>query len=258
MNRFVSLVTAAVLAGSLLGSEGQVKADSTLYLVPISDLNATYAPGSSVQFAAVCDLGVRAIDWASTSAPTAIAYTTAQFGVNQPTAVYDTSEDQANPGALFWDAMTPIVYHTTASKVNGATVQTIFVDPGHFRRFGTNGDLNAKIFAGVHTIATFTFPISPTIKDSVATVYLPTPYGFSNSSNSTDGFYINGRGPALTLYGVDVQDNRFSDPLTFPNSGGKYSALSFRVGAVPEPGAMALLAGITTLGAALLRKRRKR
>ena len=77
MKRLASFITSAALAGSLLGAAGAARAVSEMYLVPISPLNAAYAPGSIVKFAAVIDLNNS--NFASLSVPFATAFTTADF-----------------------------------------------------------------------------------------------------------------------------------------------------------------------------------
>ena len=225
MKRIASLLSAAALAGSLVAAPDSAKADSALYLVPISDLNATYAPGATVQFAAVLDLGGSA--FSAFSVPAAVAYIASEVGAAKPTAAYDLTADPLRPSIPFWSLTAPIYYATTASFLNGAKVQTIQPTAGHAAVSSGTGLFTVP--SGTYTIATFSFPISSTNASGSATVSLPTPFGYTNSGFTADGGYLTGTGPTLTIKGSDVNGDPISDPLTFPNSGAKHSSLTFNV-----------------------------
>ena len=231
MKRFASFLTAA-LAGSLVSAAPVAGADSMMYLVPISDLNATYAPGATVQFAAVLDLGVSA--FGSFSVPTTVAYATTQFGSAKPTFKYDATEDPIEPGTgnPLWNLTTPTVFATTASTINGAKVLTIQASVGHAATPTADHLSTLAVPAGTYTIATFTFPISAVSGLTAATVYLPTAFGYSNSANTADGAYQIGVGPLQAIRCKDVLGNALLEPLTFPNTGGKHSSLTFKVSVV--------------------------
>ena len=256
MNRFASLITTAAIAGSLFAAAATAQAASALYLVPISDLNATYAPGASVQFAALVDIGIGS--FTSVTVQTAVAYTSSQFGSAKPTARYDATPDANNPGSPFWSLNTLPFYNPTASVMGGSTVLAFQPVSSHTAVKDKSGQRIA-IPTGTYTVATFTFPISPTIAGNAATVYLPTPFGFTNSALSADGAYQTGVGPMLKIAGKDSQNVTLYDSLAFPNGDGKYSSLSFKVAAsVPEPGSVALLFSLASVGIGVLRKRRNR
>ena len=224
MKRFASLITAAALAGSLISVAPVAQADSTMYLVPISDINASYTPGAIVKFAAVIDLGNSS--FAAFSVPTAVAYFPTEFGAAKPTAIYDASGDPTNPGNPLWNLTTPVYYSTSASAINGAKVLTIQPTVGHDTVSGANGPLPVAV--GTYTIATFAFPIAPTTTGK-AIVWLPTPFGYSSSAFTTDGGYTPGVGPSLSIKGKDIKGALLSDPLTFPDTGGKRRSLTFNV-----------------------------
>ena len=229
MKRNASFATAAALVGSLVGTATQ--AQSTLCLVPISDLNKTYAAGSTVKFAAVLYLGTD--KFVSFTVPAAVAYLSTEFGSARPTV---TAVTQAvDPNSVF-DLATPPAYSTTASKVGGATLYAIQPTLGHSPMLSADGVTALTVPAGTYTIATFSFPIQPTITGNTATVYLPTPFGFSNSASSADGAFQNGVGPTLTLVGKvkNASGNFFSEPLTFPNDATHFNSLTFKVaGGIP-------------------------
>ena len=197
---------------------------SEMYLVPISDINATYAPGSTVQVAAVLNLGSGA--FSAFTVPTALAYITSEFGP-KPTALYDTTPDPTSPGNPFWNLNAPVAYATTASLIGGVKVQTIQPTAGHAAVSGASGPLT--VAAGIYTIATFSLPIASSNISGSATVSLPTPLGYTNSSLSADGAYQVGVGPLLTITGKDASGALISDQLTFPNSGLKHNSLTFNV-----------------------------
>ena len=108
-------------------------------------------------------------------------------------------------------------------------VQTLQATVGHYAIPNATGDATLAVPAGTYTIATFSFPIAPTNASGSATVYLPTPFGYSDSANSTDGAFQSGFGPTLRINGKDIVGNAIFDPLTFPNTGGKYSSLTFKI-----------------------------
>ena len=110
--------------------------------------------------------------------------------------------------------------------IRGANVLTIQPTVGHNAVSGAGGFL--PVPSGTYTIATFSFPIAPGASNS-ATVYLPTPLGYSNSAFTTDGGYTPGVGPSLTINGKDTSGALISDPLIFPNTGGKFNAITFKV-----------------------------
>ncbi len=229
MKRFASLVTVAALAGSLVGAAATARADSTMYLVPISDISKTYSPGAKVQFAVVLNLGVSTAGFLFV--PTAVAYTTSEFArVNSAASAVVTSaqEDPTNSGLPFWtnDAKS---LTTTASVINGWRAYTVQDSVAHTATPIVDADGKAigtvTVPAGIYTIATFTLPIAA-IAGGSASVYLPTPFGFSNSANATDGAYQYGNGPLFSLDYHDVNGNFLSEPLSFPASGSK---LTFKV-----------------------------
>ena len=231
MKRFASFTTIAALAGSLVGAGNVAQANSAIYLVPISDLNATYAPGATVQFATYIDLGISA--FGSFSVPGAVAYVTTQF--SKPlasSAVYDTTEDPTQPGsgAPLWGLNSSVAFTTTASSIGTAKVQTIQPTNGHPAVPSADGTSTLVVPAGTYKLATFTFKIASTVSGN-ATVYLPTPAGYSNSANATDGAYQAGVGPLNLINGKDIKGNAISDTLTFS----KANSLTFKVngGGVP-------------------------
>ena len=96
MKRFASFLTAA-LAGSLVSAAPVAQADSTMYLVPISDINATYAPGAKVTFAAVIGLGTGA--FGSFTVPAAVAYLTTALGMRDQPPSTTRPKTRLNPEA---------------------------------------------------------------------------------------------------------------------------------------------------------------
>ena len=259
MKRFASLASTVILCGCLVSAGTEAQADSTLYLVPVSDLNATYAPGSRVTFAAFADIGANV--FSSVTIPAAIAYTSAEFSntqPNKPAVMTDQTEDPTLPGSgqSFW-VQAVSSYNTTQSAIRGATLYTFQDTVGHFTVLDAQGNRQA-VLGGTYAVATFSFQIASTNRSGSATVYLPTPYGYSVNGNTSDGYYLHGFGPNFTLYGKNVADRDTYDPLTFPNASGKFNSLTFHVGssAVPEPGSFAFFAAGLIGGAILLRKRK--
>ena len=265
MNRFASIATAAALAGSLIGAATTAQAASTIYLVPISDLNTTYAPGAIVSFAAVAD--INRSDFASLSIPTATAFTTAEFrrdagtgAGTRPKVVQPTQDNPNNPGNPFF-SQSAQSFTTTTSKVNGNTIFTFQNTVGHVADTDATG-ATVSFPAGSYTLGTFNFPIANTNTTGSATVYLPTPFGYSNSANSADGAYVTGTGPLNTILGKDAAGNAISEPITFPNTGGKFSSLTFKVsgatgggGATPAPSSLLVVAMGAIPAVGLLRRR---
>ena len=265
MNRFASIATTAALAGSLIGATSAANAVSNFYLVPISDLNATYAPGAIVSFAAVVDINRG--DFASISVPSAIAFTTAEFrrdagtgAGTRPKVVQPVQDNPNNPGTPFFSANAQS-FTTTTSKINGSTVFTFQNTVGHTSDTDANGATLA-FPAGSYTLGTFNFPIANTNTTGSATVYLPTPFGYSNSANSADGAYTVGVGPTNNILGKDAAGNAVNEPITFPNTGGKFSSLTFKVsggtgggGATPAPSSLLVVAMGAIPAVGLLRRR---
>ena len=248
MKRFNSLATVAALAGSLLGAGTPTQASSTLYLVPISPLNAVYQPGDIVRFAAVVDLTNSS--FASLSIPFATAWIDTEFGGaangvtsidNQTAPFVDGQPTQIDPNGLHGATVfnkNAQSYTTTTSKINGNVVYTVQNTVG--QRADVRGVNTFAFPAGTYTLGTFSFPIAAhsanyPYASETATIYLPTPYGFSNSANSADGAFSVGTGPLLSILGKDVNGNSISEPITFPAmtgtpTNGKYSSLTYNVG----------------------------
>ena len=242
MKRLASLLTAAAITGSLLGAAMPAQALSEMYLVPISPLNAYYAPGSIVKFAAVIDLNNG--NFASLTVPFATAFTTADFTYQTGSAGVKPKLDASAPNGGQPSQINPNsgdyifnrnaqAYATTASKINGNTVFTFQNTVGQTADSDINGNTLA-IAAGTYTIGVFAFPISSTNTSGRATIYLPTPYGFTSSANSADGAYVVGIGPTNTINGKDVNGNFTNELITFPSTtgtptDGKYSSLTYTV-----------------------------
>ena len=247
MKRFASLATTVALAGSLVGT---AHAASVMYFVPVSDINATYLPGAKVTFATYVDLGTSA--FGSFSVPGAVAYVTSQF--NKPlasSAVYDQSEDPTQPGsgAPLWGLNSSVGFTTTASLIGGVKVQTIQPTNGHPAIPSADGLSTIAVPAGTYKLATFTFTISSAASGDVS-VYLPTPLGYSNSANATDGAYVVGVGPTMTINGKDIKGNALSDTLTFS----KANSLTFHVAPAPSSLLVVAMGAVPAIG--LLRRRR--
>ena len=212
MKRFASTITRVALAGSLIGAAAASQAQSTMYLVPISSLNnggLGYAPGSKVSFAVVLNLGSGS--FGSFSVPTAVAYLSTEFGTARPTSVSGSAD------AVF-DLLSPTAYSTTASTIGGAKIYAIQATPGHSATQSADGNSTLAVPAGVYTLGTFLFPISPANVGSTATVYLPTAFNYSNRANNTDGAFV-GTAPTLAIAGKDILGNSITDTLSFPASG---------------------------------------
>ena len=271
MKRFASLITTAALTSSLVGMEQTARASSELYMVPISPLDATYAPGDIVRFAAVVDLNTSA--FASLTIPFATAWTDNEFGgasgghdsIYNGTAPYvDGQPTQIDPNGLHGATVFSKnlqYYTTTASNINGNTVYT--VQNGVVQLPDIKNGRTVAFPAGTYTLGTFAFPIAANNDSGSATVYMPTPFGFSDSPTSTDGAFAMGTGP---LNGISGRSARIGfdiiESITFPSTtetptNGKYSLLTFKVSTVPEPGNLALLVGVATIGVSVLRKRRE-
>ena len=247
MKRFASLATTAALAGSLVGT---AHAASVIYFVPVSDINATYKPGDTVKFATYVDLGTSA--FGSFSVPGAVAYVTTQF--SKPlasSAVYDQSEDPTQPGsgAPLWGLNSSVAFTTTASSIGTAKVQTIQPTNGHPAVPSADGTSTLAVPAGTYQLATFTFKISTAASGDVS-VYLPTPAGYSNSANATDGAYQAGVGPLNLINGKDIKGNAISDTLTFS----KANSLTFHVAPAPSSLLVVAMGAVPAIG--LLRRRR--
>ena len=216
MKRYASLITcrrACRFRSS--GAAGVAQAASEMYLVPISPLNAAYAPGAVVKFAAVIDLNNGA--FASLSVPFATAFTKADFtfqtgsagikpklDASAPNGGQPTQIDPNGDGYVF--SKNAQFYTTTASKINGNTVYTFQNTVGQPADSDINGNTLA-FAAGTYTIGVFAFPISTTNSTGSVTIYLPTPFGFSNSANSTDGSFnsnLSNPAPTYSILGKDV------------------------------------------------------
>ena len=259
MKRLTSLVTVAALARSLVGAATNAQASSTLYMVPISPLNATYAPGDVVRFAAVVDLNNSS--FASLSIPFAAAWVDTEFGgasgsqnsIYNGTAPYvdgqPTQKDPNNPHTTVFNRYAQ-GYTTTYSKINGNIVYTIQNTVGQLA--DVRGGATLAFPAGTYTLGTFSFPISANNISGSATIYMPTPYGFSNSANAADGAYSIGAGPLYTIIGRGVFGNDISEPILFPApnttpTNGKYSSLTYRVA---PPNSNGEIYGLINLGLA--------
>ena len=243
MKRFASLATTAALAGSLIGAGTAAQADSTMYLVPISDINATYSAGATVKFAAVVNLGYGG--FGSLSIPIAVAYLSSEFGTSRPT--YASSS--ADP---IFDLASPVAYSTTASVLGGSKIYSIQGTPGHSAQPNDAGTATVAVAAGIYTLGTFTFPISPANTGTSATVYLPTAFGYSNKANNTDGAFV-GTAPTLSIAGKDILGINTSDPLTFPTTG---KSLTFKVSNTPAPSSLLVVAMGAIPAVGVLRRRR--
>ena len=274
MNRFASIATTAALAGSLIGATAAANASSLFYLVPISDLTQTYAPGAIVSFAAVVDLNNG--NFASFSVPAAIGFTTTEFrrdagtgAGTRPKVVQPTQDNPNNPGTPFFGASAQS-FNTTLSKINGNTVFTFQNTVGHISDTDQNG-VTLAVPAQSYTLGTFNFPIANTNTTGSATVYLPTPFGFSSSANSSDGAYVVGTGVLNSILGKDPTGNAISEAITFPsttgngvgsagNALGKFSALTFKVTSnsvpnTPAPSSLLVVAMGAIPAVGLLRRR---
>ena len=248
MKRFRSFATIAALTGSLVGAGTPAQALSTLYLVPISPLNAVYQPGDMVRFAAVIDLTNSS--FASLSIPFATAWIDTEFGGaangvtsidNQTAPFVDGQPTQIDPNGLHGATVfnkNAQSYTTTTSKINGNVVYTVQNTVGQLADVRVGATLAFP--AGTYTLGTFSFPIHgnsgyPYSYGGTATIYMPTPYGFSNSANSADGAFSVGAGPLNGILGKDVNGNSLLEPITFPSTtgtpaNGKYSSLTYNVG----------------------------
>ena len=263
MNRFASIATTAALAGSLIGTVSAAQA-TTMYLVPISDITATYAPGATVTLAAVVDLTNSS--FASVSIPFATAFTSADFAFtsrNRPAVSGQPTQNDPNafPAATVFSKNAQS-YTTTASKINGNSVYTVQNTVGQLLDTDANGN-TVSLAAGTYTLGTFTFPILATNTSGFATVYMPTPFGFSDSANATDGAFMVGTGALNNITGKDIKGNTFNEPVLFPDKtavngvNGKYSALHFKVTSsnVPAPSSLLVIAMGVLPAVGLLRRR---
>ena len=272
MNRFASIATTAALAGSLIGATAAANATSLFYLMPISDLTATYAPGARVTFAAVIDLNNAG--FASVTVPAAVAFTTVDF-TNQPggtgikpKVTQPTADDPNNPGTPNFSKNAQS-FTTTTSKINGATVFTFQNTVGQLANTDANGTTIA-LASGTYTLGTFSFPIATTNTNGTATVYLPTPFGYAISANSADGAFPLVGGNSV-ISGKDVNGNALLEQLAFPsvatpgnaaNPVGKFSSLTFKVtanstgGATPAPSSLIVVAMGAIPAIGVLRRRR--
>ena len=271
MNRFASIATTAALAGSLIGSVSAAQAMSLMYLAPVSDITATYAPGAIVKFNAFVDLGTSS--FASFSIPFATAFTSADisYGTGKKASVSQANvDDPQNSGTPIFPSVATS-FTTTASKVGGNTVYTFQDTVGHVLNTDTSTGSTVTLAApaGTYAIGTFSFQIalSNTTSGS-ATIYLPTPFGFSDSANATDGAYVSsvGGGPLNYLLGKDIKANNSTDPIAFPGftgggangANGKYSSLKFKVttnSSVPAPSSLLVIAMGVLPAVGLLRRR---
>ena len=264
MKRFSSLATAAALAGSLLGIGTAAQADSTMRLVPISPLSGTYAAGDYISFATVLNLGSGS--FGSFSVPTAVGYLRSQF--DDPatdgssygadiTAKFIGPHVFGTAGYTLWTLNSPDVNASTSGKINGEAVQSAQVAVGHPNTAVKINGVNTTLAvpAGTYSLAIFSFTVASTYKSGPLTLFLPTPLGFSDSSFDTDGAFVNGFGPTYLINGKSRTGDAIAEPLSFPLAG---QMLTFNsIAAVPEPGSVALLFGMATVGVSILRKRRK-
>ena len=270
MNRFASIATTAALAGSLIGTVSAANALSNLYMVPISDITATYDPTSSdpavnsVRFSAVVDLSNSS--FASLSIPFAAAWTDNEFG--GPNSIFNgTSPFVDNPNSpnkdpngkngAFAFTKNAQSYTTTASKIGGNTVFTVQNTVGQIA--DVKGATTLALPSGTYTIGTFTFPLAPGNKSGFATIYLPTPFGFSFSANSSDGAFA-GAAPTNRIEGKATDGSGINDPVNFftgatNGTGGKYSSLKFKVANTPAPSSLLVIAMGAIPAIGLLRRR---
>ena len=117
--------------------------------------------------------------------------------------------------------------------------------------------------AGTYTLGTFAFPIAPGNNTGSATIFLPTPFGFSDTADSTDGSFSVGYGALNTLRERGLTGGVVSEALVFPDINavggvdGKYSLLTYQVAVTATPAPSSLL--IVALGVlptvSLLRRR---
>ena len=240
MKCFALALPAAALAGLLVSAGTVAQADSTMYLVPMSDMNAIYKPGDKVTVKAMLNLGSG--DFGSLSVPTAFAFSTAQFAA-KPDAVF---------GGSPWGSFALMSYAATATGPNGLALSAATASLSHAKS-------TAAIPAGNYTLATLTFSILPTFAGSSVSVYLPTAFNYGGGASATDGSY-GASGPEFLLRGKTMANLALADALTFPNSSLAPASLTFRVApsAVPEPGSLALCVGMASVGVRILRKRRNR
>ena len=275
MKRFASFITAAALAGSLLGTETDAQANSTMSLVPVSPLSGTYIAGDIINFSAVLNLGTSS--FAAFSVPTAAGYLNSQFDTPDPNAGPQSpgngmagygidktatfSGVNASGGTSLYplySLFVPDVNSTTASKINGEPVQAVQAVANHPHTAITlsGGDkLTLAVPAGTYTLATFAFTVASTYQSGPLSVYLTTPNGFADTASDADGAFLRGIGSTYQINGKSPLGFAFGEPLSFPVNG---QSLTFNVGAVPEPGSLALLLGMTAAGVSVLRKRRNR
>ena len=265
MKRFASLATAAALAGSLLGAATAAQADSTMSLVPISPLSGTYAAGDCISFATVLNLGTSS--FGAFSVPSAVGYLNSQFdtpatdgssyGAGYARFVAPQLDGHDLPTYPLWTLNAPDVNTPTKSALNGETVQSAQAVPGHSKTVGRflGVPTTLAVPAGTYSLAMYTFTVASTYKSGPLTLFLPTPLGFSDSSFDTDGAFVNGFGPTYLINGKSRTGDAIAEPLSFPLAG---QMLTFNsTAAVPEPGSLALLFGMASLGLSVLRKRRK-
>ena len=269
MNRFASIATTAAFAGALIGAGTAAQATSELYMIPLSPLTATYNPGDTVRFAAVVDLNTSA--FASLNVPFAAAFTGKEFnadiaGGNAP--YVDGQPTQTDPNNTRTTVFNKNVqsYQTTASSIGGSVVYTIQNTVGQVA--DVKSGVTLAFAAGTYTVGTFSFPIAATNNTGSATIYLPTPFGYSNSSNATDGGFQVPTGPTLTLLGKAPSGASITEPITFPAinvtpGDGKYSSLTFKVkttgggggGSTPAPSSLLVVAMGALPAIGLLRRR---
>ena len=268
MNRFASIATTAALAGTLIGATAAANAQSNLYMVPLSDLSLTYNPGDTVQFAAVVDLNNAG--FASLSIPFAATFTDAQFGeaaggvdsIDNGSAPFvsgqPTQKDPNNTRQVVF-ASNAQSYTTTASTYLGSTVYTVQNTVGQVA--DKKGTTTVAFPAGTYTLGTFSFPISSKNNTGAATIFLPTPAGYTNSANSADGAYAVGTGALNQILGKNPAGGNVAEPILFPNTGGKFSSLTFKVkttgggGATPAPSSLLVIAMGAIPAVGLLRRR---
>ena len=217
MKRFTSITHAVALAAALVGAGTAANADSTMSLVPVSPAGGFYQPGDIITVAVVLTLGTGS--FASFTVPTAVGYLNSQFddpdtsagpqavGNGQVGFGPDTTVTFTGPNASggtsqyqLWNLNAPNILDPTGGAVNGETVQCAAAAEGHPNKTITINGVKQTLAvpAGTYTLATFAFAVTstyPAYPGKLLTLYLPTPNGFSNNADNTDGAFMGGVGP---------------------------------------------------------------
>ena len=277
MKRFASLATTTALAGSLIGAGTAAQAASTMSLVPVSSITGTYKAGDIINVAVVLSLGTGS--FGTFTCPTAVGYVNSQFDDPDPGAGIqpagngmagygpDTTSRFSGPNAAgttslygMWTLNTPDVNASTATTLNGETLQSAQAVPGHANTTATIGGAKTTLAvpAGTYTLATFAFAVASTYKSGPLTLLLPTAFGYSNAVNNTDGAYVAGSGPSMLINGKAPSGGTpIAEPLSFPTAGAK---LTFNApatgGATPAPSSLIVVAMGAVPAIGVLRRRR--